>query len=191
MFAHNHSAVVCLFGPEGWGEKYTNILHSKNTHNNRTRENHRLRDVSCIFLVVFFFFSIFHFLFALIPAVYIMTVVADKSNKGDASDSTGAGSKVRQRTYFDITLGALPAGRIVFELYSDITPKTVENFRALCTGEIKTVGKTTNKPLHYKGIIFHRVVKDFMIQAGDFSAGNGTGGESIYGGTFEGRNYSY
>lgn len=116
-----------------------------------------------------------------------MTVVADKSNKGDASDSTGAGSKVRQRTYFDITLGALPAGRIVFELYTDITPKTVENFRALCTGEIKTVGKTTNKPLHYKGIIFHRVVKDFMIQAGDFSAGNGTGGESIYGGTFEGK----
>lgn len=115
-----------------------------------------------------------------------MTVVADKSGKGNASDSTGAGPNVRQRTYFDVTLGGLPAGRIVFELYTDITPKTVENFRALCTGEIKTPGKSTNKPLHYKGVIFHRVVKDFMIQAGDFSAGNGTGGESIYGGTFEG-----
>lgn len=117
-----------------------------------------------------------------------MTVVADKSNKGDASDSTGTTTKVRSRTYFDITLGGLPAGRIVFELYNDITPKTVENFRALCTGEIKAAGKNTNKPLHYKSVIFHRVVKDFMIQAGDFSAGNGTGGESIYGGTFEGKN---
>lgn len=115
-----------------------------------------------------------------------MTVVADKRNKGDGNESPGAESKERQRTYFDVTLGGLPAGRIVFELYTDITPKTVENFRALCTGEIDTVGKTTNKPLHYKGAIFHRVVKDFMIQAGDFSAGNGTGGESIYGGTFEG-----
>lgn len=115
-----------------------------------------------------------------------MTVVADKNNKGDASDSTGAAAKARQRTYFDITLGGLPAGRIVFELYTETTPKTVENFRSLCTGEIKTPGKKTNKPLHYKGVIFHRVVKDFMIQAGDFSAGNGTGGESIYGGTFEG-----
>lgn len=116
-----------------------------------------------------------------------MTVVADKSGKGNASDSTSAEPKVRQRTYFDVTLGGLPAGRIVFELYTDITPKTAENFRALCTGEIKTPGKNTSKPLHYKGVIFHRVVKDFMIQAGDFSAGNGTGGESIYGGTFGGK----
>lgn len=114
-----------------------------------------------------------------------MTVVSDKGakeNDGDADKNEG----VRKRTFFDITLGGLPAGRIVFELYADTAPKTAENFRALCTGEIETPGKVTGKHLHYKGTIFHRVVKDFMIQSGDFSNGNGTGGESIYGGTFEG-----
>ncbi|RZF38931.1 hypothetical protein LSTR_LSTR014825 [Laodelphax striatellus] len=94
---------------------------------------------------------------------------------------------VRPRCFFDIEVGGLPIGRVVFELYSESCPLTVENFRALCTGE-KGIGKTTGKPLHYKGIIFHRVVKDFMIQGGDFSVGNGTGGESIYGGTFDDEN---
>lgn len=119
-----------------------------------------------------------------------MTVVADKNNKdsdGGNENDDNVEPSARQRTFFDITLGGLPAGRIIFELYNDITPKTVENFRALCTGDLQTVGKVTGKRLHYKGVIFHRVVKDFMIQAGDFSAGNGTGGESIYGGTFEGK----
>ncbi|KAH0945562.1 hypothetical protein HN011_011791 [Eciton burchellii] len=95
---------------------------------------------------------------------------------------------VNTRVFFDIEVGGLPMGRITFELFSDICPITCENFRALCTGE-KGLGKTTGKPLHYKGIIFHRVVKDFMIQGGDFSVGNGTGGESIYGGTFADENF--
>lgn len=93
--------------------------------------------------------------------------------------------KVNPRVFFDIEVGGLQMGRIIFELYADQHPKTCENFRALCTGEAG-IGLTTNKPLHYKGTIFHRVVKDFMIQGGDFSIGNGTGGESIYGGTFPG-----
>lgn len=96
----------------------------------------------------------------------------------------------RPRCFFDISLGGLSIGRIVFELFRDIAPRTVENFRCLCTGE-KGVGITTGKRLHYKNAIFHRVVKDFMIQSGDFSAGNGTGGESIYGGTFEGMTYLF
>ncbi|XP_032784956.2 peptidyl-prolyl cis-trans isomerase G isoform X1 [Daphnia magna] len=90
----------------------------------------------------------------------------------------------RPRCFFDIEIGGISAGRIIMELFNDIAPITCENFRSLCTGE-KGIGKTTGKPLHYKGIIFHRVVKDFMIQSGDFSNGNGTGGESIFGGTFE------
>jgi peptidyl-prolyl isomerase D len=89
----------------------------------------------------------------------------------------------RPRVFFDITIGGRPAGRVTMELYSDLVPKTAENFRCLCTGE-KGIGKT-GKPLHYKGSIFHRVIKQFMIQGGDFTAGDGTGGESIYGAKFE------
>ena len=80
--------------------------------------------------------------------------------------------------YFVMKQGDEDLGRIVMQLYSDITPKTAENFRALCTGE-KGNG-VTGKPLHYKGRIFHRVIKDFMIQGG-CSEGTGMGGESIYG----------
>ena len=77
------------------------------------------------------------------------------------------------------------AGRIIFELFNDEVPRTAENFRALCTGE-KGVGKITGARLHYAGSPIHRVIKHFMIQGGDFSKRNGTGGESIYGGSFAG-----
>ena len=81
--------------------------------------------------------------------------------------------------FFDMTIGGAPAGRVEMELYKDACPKTAENFRALCTGE-KGMGKS-GKPLHYKGSAFHRIIQQFMCQGGDFTAGNGTGGESIYG----------
>ncbi|KAL6764669.1 cyclophilin-type peptidyl-prolyl cis-trans isomerase [Haematococcus lacustris] len=86
--------------------------------------------------------------------------------------------------YFDISIGGEPAGRIVMELYKDLVPRTAENFRQLCTGSAG-VGQTTGVPLHYQGSTFHRCIKDFMIQGGDFTNHNGTGGESIYGAKFE------
>ena len=90
----------------------------------------------------------------------------------------------RPRVFFDVAVGNVGLGRIVIELYSDVVPKTPENFRQLVTGEAG-IGKTTGKPLHFKGSLFHRVIKNFMIQGGDFVNFNGTGGESIYGGTFD------
>lgn len=84
-----------------------------------------------------------------------------------------------QRVYMDFTIGSKAAGRVVFELYSDITPKTAENFRGLCTGEYGQ-GKQSRKKLHYLGCKVHRIVDDFVIQAGDIVNGDGSGGESIY-----------
>ena len=68
--------------------------------------------------------------------------------------------------FFDISIGDNLAGRVKMELFADKVPKTAENFRQLCTGEFKD--KISGQPLGYKGCIFHRVIKDFMIQSGDF-----------------------
>jgi len=86
------------------------------------------------------------------------------------------------KVFFDILIGKSKAGRVVMELFADKVPKTAENFRCLCTGE-NGLG-SSGKPLHYKGSAFHRIIPSFMCQGGDFTRGNGTGGESIYGEKF-------
>jgi len=110
-----------------------------------------------------------------------------KTGLYDDKQGVVAPSADNPKVFFDIKHGDEDMGRIVMQLYSDITPKTAENFRQLCTGE-KGTG-TAGKPLHYKGCTFHRVIKDFMIQGGDFTMGNGMGGESIYGMKFADENF--
>ncbi len=95
---------------------------------------------------------------------------------------------VTQKVYFDITIDGEEAGRIVFGLFGNTTPKTAENFAQLTTGEAG-IGNS-GKPLHFKGSSFHRIIPGFMAQGGDFTAGNGTGGESIYGTKFADENFT-
>ena len=96
-------------------------------------------------------------------------------------------AKVTQKAYFDIQIDGQPTGRITFGLFGDVVPKTAKNFATLCDGSAG-VGNS-GKPLHFKDSKFHRIIPGFMAQGGDFTSGDGRGGESIYGSKFADENF--
>lgn len=102
--------------------------------------------------------------------------------KGPSLSVEDASSPENPRVFFDVNIGGEDVGRIEMELFVGACPRTAENFRCLCTGE-RGVGRA-GVPLHFKGSVFHRVIPGFMLQGGDFTRFNGTGGESIFGTTF-------
>ena len=95
-----------------------------------------------------------------------------------------ASAQITSRVFFDITRDSRPIGRVVIGLYGDTVPKTVKNFETLCEGTT-----ANGRQLGYKGSSFHRIIPGFMIQGGDFTNHNGTGGVSIYGSRFADENF--
>ncbi|KAM8792293.1 putative inactive peptidyl-prolyl cis-trans isomerase-like 6 isoform 1-T1 [Rhynchonycteris naso] len=117
---------------------------------------------------------------------YVMCFINDQL-LGDALDLRKWAHK-HEIVFLDISIDVYPIGRLVFELYGDVCPKTCKNFQVLCTG--KAGFSQSGIRLHYAGSIFHRLVQNGWIQGGDIVAGKGDGGESIYGPTFEDESFS-
>jgi len=119
----------------------------------------------------------------LLACVVIFFAIASPSAAKEAKDT---GPKVTDQVYFDIEIGGEASGRIVIGLFGKTVPKTVENFKTLCEG---TTTDSSGTKLAFAGSKFHRVIKNFMIQGGDFTRGDGTGGKSIFGDRFADENF--
>lgn len=115
--------------------------------------------------------------------MWLLKGAGGQARQGATLELEDAIDSLNPRVFMDISIGGKAAGRVEFELFAKVAPRTVENFRALSTGEMG-LGRT-GKPLHYKRSRFHRIIPGFMCQGGDFTLGNGRGGESIYGRTFK------
>jgi peptidylprolyl isomerase len=126
-------------------------------------------------------FGLFVVLSLVVLPLLVLFAASSTVTAGDDYKPHYAVNPKNPRVFFDITIGDKPAGRIEMELFADTCPKTAANFEQLCIGVKSKEGKT----LHFKGSSFHRVIPDFMCQGGDFTRGDGTGGESIYGGRFD------
>jgi len=112
--------------------------------------------------------------FAVVACIFVIFSLTSKS------DAAAKGPKVTDKVFFDITIGGEAAGRIEIGLFGGTVPRTAKNFKQLC---LNAEGDG------YKGSAFHRVIKDFMLQGGDFTNGDGTGGRSIYGAKFADENF--
>lgn len=132
--------------------------------------------------LTFLFISLFIGIGYLIWVRFVNAESGSHSSMGPAISLEDASDPENPHVFFDMKLGDAEPERIEFELFAKVAPKTVENFRALATGE-KGLGRST-KPLWFKGSKFHRVIPGFMLQGGDITMGTGQGGESIYGHTF-------
>ena len=112
----------------------------------------------------------------------------DENIKEDFDNNVPSNNTLYEDTslnpYFDIEVGGIYQGRIVFQLFDDVVPKTCKNFRFLCSNGLLVKGTPS-----YEGSSFHRIIKNFMLQGGDFTNGDGTGGMSIYGNKFEDENF--
>jgi len=122
----------------------------------------------------------------MVGALVLLKVVGTKMKDDEiARKKEQSTPPITHRCFLDVSIGGSEEGRIIVGLHGTVTPRTAENFRKLCTGEMASV----DSPLHYKNTPFHRAIPGFMIQGGDVQHGDGRGGRSVFGPKFADENF--